>query len=129
MAVAVQGARLELRLLVVGADGQADAVELAAPADVLAGDVVDALGGAEALYVQRLGAIPRELPLREAGLRHGDRVFLSAPQAPEISIAERELVVVGGPASGRRFPLPPGEHVVGREGAIRVDDPALSGRH
>jgi S-DNA-T family DNA segregation ATPase FtsK/SpoIIIE len=39
--------------------------------------------------------------------------------------------VVGGPDSGRRYPLRPGDHVVGRAGSatIRVLDPSVSRHH
>jgi Inner membrane component of T3SS, cytoplasmic domain len=78
-----------------------------------------------------------DLPLAAAGLLRGDRLLVgdvarvraAADDAPERTAWD--LVVVGGPAAGRRFPLVAGEIVVGSDAAcdLTIDDPALSGRH
>jgi DNA segregation ATPase FtsK/SpoIIIE, S-DNA-T family len=135
--------RLELRLL-VGAVGSAPApLELDAPANATVGAAAEAfahtLGVSNGeVFLERTGSwLPRDGPLSRVGLRHGDRLLLAAdrngggaPASPPAG-ARLELAVVGGPSSGRRVPLPPGEHVVGREPGCDVvlDDPALSARH
>ncbi len=40
-----------------------------------------------------------------------------------------EFSVVAGPRAGARFLLPPGTHVLGREGAVAVADPSVSRAH
>ncbi len=134
--------RLELRLL-VGAPGTAPAAfALDAPADATVGAAAEAFAhslgvGNGELFLERTGSwLPRGGRLAAAGFRHGDRLVLAAERdgvgrpAPDATAA-LELVVVGGPSSGRRYPLPPGEHVVGRDPGCDVvlDDPALSSRH
>jgi S-DNA-T family DNA segregation ATPase FtsK/SpoIIIE len=138
MATTVEAGRVELRLLVSTASRGSTAVELDAPGDATVGAAADAIAGAlklgrGELYVERLGAcLERDVELRAAGLRHGDRIALGEAFArTEAGAAQLELVVVGGPASGRRVPLYDGEYVVGRDGAsdIRLDDPAMSANH
>src|SRR5205823_4444076 len=77
--------------------------------------------------------LPLGTPLAEADLLDGDELVLvrEAPPAEREPAAALELVVVGGPDAGRRFPLPAGERFVGRDPAceVAVDDPALSARH
>ena len=73
--------------------------------------------------------LPADAPLAELDLRHGDEIsFGDEPAAPTVP-AIAELVVVGGPQAGRRVPLPPGVHRVGREASIAIDDPSLSAQH
>lgn len=134
--------RLELRLL-VGAPGAAPAAfALDAPADATVGAAAEAFAhslgvGNGELFLERTGSwLPRGGRLAAAGFRHGDRLLLAAErngvgrEAPAAAAA-LELAVVGGPSSGRRYPLPPGEHVVGRDPGCGVvlDDPGLSSRH
>jgi DNA segregation ATPase FtsK/SpoIIIE, S-DNA-T family len=134
--------RLELRLL-VGAPGAPPApFELDAPIDATVGATAEAFAhslgvGNREVFLERTGGwLPRGGPLADVGLRHGDRLLLAAERdvrAPEqpAAGASLELSVVGGPSSGRRFPLQPGEHVLGRDPGCDVvlDDPALSSRH
>src|SRR5262245_20668544 len=140
MATTVEAGRVELRLLVSTAQRASTAVELDAPGDATVGEVADAIAEAlelapGSLHVERLGvALDPDTELRGAGLRHGDRIALGAGSgfpAGEAGAAQLELVVVGGPASGRRFPLFDGDYVLGRNGDadIALDDPALSGQH
>jgi S-DNA-T family DNA segregation ATPase FtsK/SpoIIIE len=130
--------RLRLRLLVDAAGRAPEPVELDAPADATVGAVAEALAhalGVEADAVHEADGTPLALDasLEAAGLREGARLFLGAspePSAPTRSQTQ-ELVVVGGPSAGRRFPLAEGEHIVGRDprASIVLDDPALSGEH
>jgi S-DNA-T family DNA segregation ATPase FtsK/SpoIIIE len=132
----LQSERLELRLL-AGAPGRPPVpVALEAPADAgidaVAEALAHALGAEHGELVRARDGRQLSGSLAQAGLRHGDLVLLGPSRArPRDAATELELVVVGGPASGRRFTLPPGEHVVGRDvgAAIVLDDPALSGRH
>ena len=79
---------------------------------------------------------PRET-VRATGLRSGDQIVLSAPDAPgaptpdEVTHGVAELLVTGGPQAGAHVPLPPGEHQVGRsrECDVHLGDPALSRVH
>jgi DNA segregation ATPase FtsK/SpoIIIE, S-DNA-T family len=134
--------RLDLRLL-VGAVGAAPApLALDAPADATVGAAAEAfahtLGVSNGeVFLERTGSwLPRDGRLAGIGLRHGDRLLLAADRngargdLPAAG-ARLELAVVGGPSSGRRFSLPPGEHVVGRDPGCDVvlDDPALSSQH
>ena len=136
MTATLESERIQLRLLVAAPGVAAVPVELDAPSDASGAAVAEALAhtlDAEPgeLVVQRTG---KRLSgtLSAAGLRHGDMLRLgstgAAPQAPAAAL---ELAVVGGPSAGRRFPLPDGEHVVGRDvGAeIVLDDSTLSARH
>ena len=134
--------RLELRLL-VGAVGAAPApLELDAPTDTTVGAAAEAFAhalgvGNGEILLERTGSwLPRDARLGDLGLRHGDRVLLAAHRNGTgrdaiVPGARLELAVVGGLSSGRRFPLPPGQHVVGRDPGCDVvlDDPAMSARH
>jgi DNA segregation ATPase FtsK/SpoIIIE, S-DNA-T family len=134
--------RLKLRLLVGAPGGAPTPLALDAPGDATVGAAAEAFAhtlgvGNGEVFLERTGSwLPRGGRLAAAGLRHGDRLVLAAerdgagcnaPPAP----AALELAVVGGSSSGRRFPLPPGEHVLGRHPGCDVvlDDPALSSRH
>jgi S-DNA-T family DNA segregation ATPase FtsK/SpoIIIE len=135
--------RLALRLA-IAAPGQVETpVEVDAPADTTLGAVAEALAHAlgveaEELVLERTGRpLPRDAELGTVGLRHGDRLLLTGEhdgartRRVGRSPAQLALAVTGGPAAGRTFPLTPGDHIVGRDDgcAVRVDDPALSGRH
>jgi S-DNA-T family DNA segregation ATPase FtsK/SpoIIIE len=134
--------RLGFRLL-VGAVGTAPApLELDAPADATVGAAAEAfahtlgISNGEVFLERTASWLPRERPLSAVGLRHGDRLLLAADRSSSrseaaVEDARLELAVVGGPSSGRRFPLAAGEHVLGREPGcdIVLDDPALSSRH
>jgi len=134
--------RLALRLAVSSAGQEPTPLELDAPADATLGAALEAIAhalgvDADEVLLDRTGRrLPRDVELAEIGLRHGDRLVLTgshdrARSRRRIAAADLELAVVGGPAAGHRFPLTPGDHVLGRDDgcAIRLDDPALSGRH
>ena len=78
-----------------------------------------------------------DLPLAAAGLLRGDRLLVGDVARVRAAVDDGreltpwDLVVVGGPAAGRRLPLAAGELVVGSDAAceVTIDDPALSSRH
>jgi len=86
---------------------------------------------------RRLGALLNPAAkLVDCGLQMGDELDLDPAAAGDPAFdsgagAVVELAVVGGPASGHRYPLPPGEHIVGRgeESTILVADDAVSRQH
>lgn len=136
-------ARSVVRVTLRRADGSENDVEVEAAASATAGEIAAALAfhaGAAArngLYCLRLGPLPADLSLQRSGLRDGDVLAfdpleggasdtLSGSGAPVA-----ELVVVGGPAAGRRVGLTVGSHTVGRDAAVDVtiDDPSMSGHH
>jgi S-DNA-T family DNA segregation ATPase FtsK/SpoIIIE len=80
-----------------------------------------------------LGAtrLPEGHLLSSSGIRAGARLGLGGP-LPGAGPAARgvaELRVVSGPDSGLTVPLIPGEHLLGREGAIRLENTDVSRRH
>lgn len=97
-------------------------------------------GAATALHHRRLERLldPSET-VGGCGLRHGDRLTVApatwSPPAAERAVRTGASVVtlsvVGGPVTGRRFSLGPGDHVVGRSAQcdITLDDPTLSRQH
>ncbi len=103
---------------------------------------LDPRGGERTLLVGDHPADP-DFELTEAGLHEGavvrfgpprgaDRGFSPPPPAPVLGRAPaRELVVVNGLDSGRRFPLVPGTLVIGRAPGcdILLRDGTLSRRH
>jgi S-DNA-T family DNA segregation ATPase FtsK/SpoIIIE len=142
VATAARTERLALRLAVSAPGGGPTPLELDAPADATLGAALEAVAhalgvDADEVVLERTGRrLPRDAELAEVGLRHGDRLVLTGSQERarprrRVSAAQLELAVVGGPAAGHRFALTPGDHVVGRDDgcAVRLDDPALSGRH
>jgi DNA segregation ATPase FtsK/SpoIIIE, S-DNA-T family len=142
MASRVEAAPLQLRLVVRPVGGEPRDVEVEAYADSTVEALVRALArelGIDrdglAAYAVRTGvALEPDRRLGAAGLCHGDELVLAPPgERPERdgrpATAPLELAVVGGPESGRRIPLTPGEYVLGRQGGIAVDDPALSAEH
>src|SRR5439155_20042587 len=132
MATTRQRGTIELRLVAVAPDGEAaDLVVEAvpdAPARELVAAVAAELGLAEAPARVGGAELPGDAPLSELALRHGDVLDFGRRASPAAA-AQRELVVAGGPEAGRRFPLAPGVHRVGREGALALDDPSLSAAH
>ncbi len=78
-----------------------------------------------------------DAPMAEAELLRGDVLCLSEPGAPRGGPVEApdddvlELVAVGGPSMGSRWPLPPHGCVIGRsrDCDITVEDPAMSRAH
>lgn len=132
---------IEVRLQVEGgvADVVVDADDRSTVAEVAASvaRAVGAHGSAPTLAVVR--PVPTRLDpdalFEESGIRRGDVVALdggsaAAPVAPKASVVE--LVVVAGPAKGRRFDLAPGSSLVGRDPSCDValtEDAAISKRH
>jgi len=131
--------RVTLRL----ADGKQTDVEVEAAASATMGQIAAALAlhaaapARDGLHCLRLGPLPDELALQRSGLRDGDVLSLtplgraatdtlSGSGAPVA-----ELVVVGGPAAGRRVGLTVGSHTVGRDAGadVTIDDPSMSGHH
>jgi S-DNA-T family DNA segregation ATPase FtsK/SpoIIIE len=131
--------RVTLRL----ADGAERDVEIEGAGSATAGEVAAALGshaGAPArdgLHCLRLGPLPCDLALHRSGLRDGDVLALhplgraTADTLSGSGAPVAELVVVGGPAAGRRVGLTIGSHTIGRDPGVDVtiDDPSMSGRH
>jgi S-DNA-T family DNA segregation ATPase FtsK/SpoIIIE len=121
-----QLAPVELRLVVLD-DGDERDVRVEAAPEASARALFAALGLEGRTVFRRGEPIPADAPLSELALRHGDELHAGA-DAPA-SAPALELVVAGGPDAGRRIPLPPGVHRVGREAGIAVDDPSLSAHH
>jgi DNA segregation ATPase FtsK/SpoIIIE, S-DNA-T family len=138
-----EGTTVELRLLVRAGGRPETAVEVQAPSDASMAAVGEALAyaiGVEVgeLVLDRTGEpLDGHGELAHAGLREGDR--LKIVQANELGEGRPhtatetplELVVTGGPLSGRRLPLAYGDHELGRDPscAIVLEDAALSARH
>lgn len=133
MATTRQRSSVELRLVAVGPDGERHDVLVEAAADApareLAAAVANDVGAEPSAPLYRDGEeLPADVPLAELALRHGEELRFDGSRATETR--ERlELVVAGGPAAGTRIPLAPGAHRVGRDAAITIDDPSLSGEH
>ena len=125
----------ELGLVAAGPDGTCRDVRVEYVADAPARELLDALADELGLdgepAARRAGEeLPAEAPLAELALRHGDEIrFGDDTPAPPTIPAVAELVVTGGPQAGRRVPLPPGVHRVGREASIAIEDPSLSAQH
>ncbi|HSR23239.1 MAG TPA: FtsK/SpoIIIE domain-containing protein, partial [Candidatus Eisenbacteria bacterium] len=135
---------MELRLTVEARGHQEQEIAVEVRRDHLVGETLAALvahlelTGRCELYSRRTGGwLDPALPLAEAGLLTGDRVWIGDPSGPPPGagrVARRPLVdllVVGGPDAGRRLPLPAGDHRVGgfRYSSFVLDDPALSRVH
>ena len=126
---------LDLGLVVAAGDGARHDVraEFApeAPAHELLAALAEEAGLDGDLPAARRGGheLPADAPLAELDLRHGDEISFGDERAAPSLPAVAELVVVGGPQAGRRVPLLPGVHRVGREASIAIDDPSLSAQH
>jgi DNA segregation ATPase FtsK/SpoIIIE, S-DNA-T family len=112
--------------------------------DHLVGEALEALvthlelNGRYQLYSRRSATwLDASLPLADAGLMTGDRVWIGDPStAPPTGgrTAQRPLVdllVVGGPDAGKRMALQAGDHRIGsfRYSSFIVHDPGLSRVH
>ncbi len=131
--------------LVIRCPGESFEVLVEADGETPVADLIDALrsytgtAGDLTLWLERAGgALDPASRVGTLELRHGDSLDFAPPgrqptwsTRPRGAQAPFELLVVGGPASGRRFPLIPGDHVVGRDPAkgISVPDDAVSRRH
>ncbi len=135
MATTTRTTVLELGLVAVGPNGTQQDVRVEyvpdAPARELLDALADELGLDTAPAASRDGEeLPVDAPLAELALRHGDEISFGGDMLPPPAmLAVAELVVVGGPQAGRRVPLPPGVHRVGRQASIEIDDPSLSAQH
>ena len=74
------------------------------------------------------------MELAASGIRAGARVGLGGPLPGQGRRAARqhgaaEVRVVSGPDAGLTVPLPPGEHIIGRHGTVRLDNTDVSRRH
>jgi S-DNA-T family DNA segregation ATPase FtsK/SpoIIIE len=72
--------------------------------------------------------------LAASGIRAGARIGLGGPLPGQGRPSARqpgaaEVRVVSGPDAGLTVPLPPGEHVIGRHGTVRLDNTDVSRRH
>jgi S-DNA-T family DNA segregation ATPase FtsK/SpoIIIE len=131
--------RVTLRL----ADGTERDVEIEAAGSATAAEVAAALASdagtpvGDGLHCLRLGPLPGDLALQRSGLRDGDILALhplgggAADTLSGNGAPVAELVVVGGPAAGRRVGLTVGSHTIGRDPGVDVtiDDPSMSGHH
>jgi S-DNA-T family DNA segregation ATPase FtsK/SpoIIIE len=126
---------VELRLVVIGHDGKRRDMSLEATADARARELVSALAAeldldpASGVTRHDGERLPSDAPLSELGLRQGEELRFGTGDKTRVAAAPVELVVVGGPAAGRRTPLAHGAHRVGREASVALDDPSLSGQH
>jgi S-DNA-T family DNA segregation ATPase FtsK/SpoIIIE len=93
-----------------------------------------------ALFCHRTGWLENHVTIADTDLRTGDRVEVTAGRSfgrvpTRASNTEPQgvfdLVITGGPDAGRRIPLLPGRHTVGRDTKcdVSVDDPSISRRH
>lgn len=110
-------------------------VDLTIAGGATVGDLVEALAGGPVapgtgIVVGDRFAGP-STALDQAGLRQGDAITLATNPSPcdTEAGAVAELVVVGGTEAGRRFPLGPGPHVIGRAGAVLLRQETVSARH
>ena len=129
---------LRVRLELPGGDARDVAIEIDAERRVaeLAGALAGHLALPEppALACGRLGGrLDPDATLRQIGVRSGDRLVVggAGEPAPAPPRAQVELLVAGGPCSGRRVPLAAGSYRVGRSASCDVvlDDPAVSRVH
>ena len=132
MAANGHGATIELGLEVTGPDGARRDLRIVAEGDAPARQLFAALAaeiGAPATTATRRGEeLPPDAPVSELALRHGDEIRFGEAE-PEDPRGTVDLVVLGGPDSGRRVPLESGTHRVGRSAEVALDDPALSSEH
>ena len=73
--------------------------------------------------------LPPHAVVGEPPLVEGALVEVGAAPAPAPHPGVAELRCVAGPDAGRRWPLHPGDAVLGRQGDLRVDDADLSRAH
>jgi S-DNA-T family DNA segregation ATPase FtsK/SpoIIIE len=130
---------LQLRLVVRGPDDGARDVVLSAPPETPAAVVAAALGEQLALDGARLvcartgRALAADDPIHRVGLSQGDELHVLGDRGAARPAPERapEVVVSGGPATGARYGLVPGENQLGRgsDCPLSIDDRALSTHH
>ena len=114
-------------------------IDVCAPIGATAGELAALLASEFGVAAGRLssgtGPVPEDALVGHPPLLHGASLSLATGQPRREPARHRpsplELAVVAGPDCGRRFPLEPGRHLLGRgAGAgLRVDDPSLSRSH
>src|SRR5262245_4590835 len=123
---------VELRLVVVGPDGAAHDLAVETAPDLRARDLLAAIGeelGLDARAATIDGErLPEDGQVSELGLRWGDELRLGERAAAAVRPVA-ELVVDGGPETGRRVELGAGTFTIGRAADISLEDPSLSGHH
>lgn len=112
--------------------GRTDHIVLTADSETPIEEVVSALNTVQQgeLFVQ--GArFAGQGQLGASGIRDGDVVTVGRGEITAKQPKGLQLAAVGGPLSGRRWPLPSGSTVVGRssEATIYVEDPSVSREH
>ena len=139
---------LELWLVISAPGGPESEVAVEVSAGDLVGTLSNAVGSrlstlpppGSTLFVHRTGrALDPNSTIAVSDLRFGDRVTLAPPgwRPPAPSRPARTgsalltLSIVGGPATGQRFSLGLGDHVIGRssQSDVTLDDPTLSRSH
>ena len=132
MAANQRATTIEIGLVVTGPEGARRDLRVVAEGDAPAQELFAALAaevGAPTTAATRHGdELPRDAPVSELALRHGDEIRLDDAE-PDGPRGTAELVVLGGLDSGRRIPLESGTHRIGRSAELAFDDPALSGEH
>lgn len=135
-------APLELRLSLADARGTRTDIVVSATTQHTVGELVEATrrlprfasAGGE-LWCERRGRrLDPKLALRDAGILWGDLLVMGPGTAERERIAcdaQVEVVVTGGPCSGRRIELGPGRSTIGRgaECEVQLADPSLSRTH
>ncbi len=107
--------------------------------DALAAHLLLAPGGWQLWNVRTRMPVANDGPIEAAELLSGDTLKLTDPAQPPawahhdptVYHHTFELLVVGGPRAGHRFPLVPGEYIIGRDesATIAIQDDQASRRH
>ena len=147
----VRSAVVEIALTACRGDGTPQDVWVEVPRDTRVGALAAALAHHVgivdphadtdlAIFCHRSGWLENEISVADANLLTGDRVEITAGRSFGRLPADRtedtphgivDLVVTGGPEAGRRSPLVPGRHVVGRgeDSDVVIADPSISRTH
>ena len=123
--------RLHLRLVEPASRRTEDVVLTAEPEAAMA-DVVGALGGGPRTKLFHRGTpLVTAGQLGPSGLVDGAVLTVGAPGATANGAGPVELAVVGGPLSGRSWPIAAGPTTVGRseEAGVFLDHPSVSRAH
>ncbi len=129
---------LELWLHVVTPEGSEHPLAVQLGPEAACGDLAQVLAAhlgvrhAVRLHVARLGlVVEADAAVTGSGIRTGDRLELTTQPSGPTPRHRLVLAVTGGPAAGTHFPLPAGDHAVGRDAAcdVAVPDPSMSKRH
>ena len=124
------------RSLQIEIDGESTGQELV---DSLAAHLLLPSGTWQLWNVRTRMPVASAAPIAQAELLSGDTLKLADPAQPPawahhdptVYHHTFELLVVGGPRAGQRFPLVPGEYIVGRDesSTIAIQDDQASRRH